>query len=90
MTEWYFQFGFAPFSGILRGGHLSVVFYGCGDLSMVQDQFSHAKIAFFVGQFLNARIVFFLGRREYNICIYDLKKTIVQQWEKLNFYSIQL
>ena len=40
MMEWYFQFGFAPFSGILRGGHLSVVFYGCGDLSMVLDQFS--------------------------------------------------
>ena len=24
--------------------HLSVVFYGCGDLSMVQDQFSQKKI----------------------------------------------
>ena len=28
--QWYFT----------GDGHLSVVFYGCGDLSMVQDQFS--------------------------------------------------
>ena len=40
MTEWYFQFGFAPFSGILWDSHRSVVFYGYGDLLIVQDQFS--------------------------------------------------